>query len=305
MHRDLTPTNILLVKKPNGSAQVKVLNFGPAGAGKTGKAEEFGQPANRGWDVAPQLAGMRATSGTVSYMSPEQARGEQLDARSDLFSLGAVMYEMATGKLPFRGNTSALVFVQLLGQMTPDPVRSLNLRIPAPLEQVIMKLLAKNPRARFQSATELIDELQDLAEQRSGWLARVKTRMLAASTANDGSATPGRTSIAGRPRMSFPAAAPYAGRFGLHRAGGAANECAEESARESGEASEEIGTGTKRGFAGLRPVVRGPAVPGAEKTEPSRQEATAAGRTRHAWWWAALVIALALALFILLGGLVA
>ena len=165
VHRDVKPANIFLMKKPNGFPQAKVLDFGLA------KVDQY---ANEERDFVSNLTSMGATVGTVSYMSPEQARGEKLDARSDLFSLGVVMYEMATGQLPFRGNTSALVFVQLLGQMAPEPIRKLNGQIPADLEQVIMKLLAKSARARFQSATELTDELQELAEQRSGWLTRLK-----------------------------------------------------------------------------------------------------------------------------------
>ena len=147
VHRDVKPANIFLVKKPNGSAQAKVLDFGLA------KIEQY---ASEERDFASHLTSMGATVGTVSYMSPEQARGEKLDARSDLFSLGIVMYEMATGQLPFQGNTSALVFVQLLGQMAPEAVRKLNGQIPPDLDQLIMKLLSKNPRGRYQSATRAV-----------------------------------------------------------------------------------------------------------------------------------------------------
>ena len=166
IHRDVKPANIFLVKKPNGSTQAKVLDFGLA------KIERYASEDE--WEFGSQLTSMGATVGTVSYMSPEQARGEKLDARSDLFSLGIVMYEMATGQLPFHGNTSALVFVQLLGQMVPETVRKLNGQIPRDLDQLIMKLLSKNPRGRYQSATELCDELHELAEKRSGWLTRMK-----------------------------------------------------------------------------------------------------------------------------------
>jgi len=282
VHRDIKPANIFLVKKPNGSAQAKVLDFGLA---------KIEQHTNEEREFASQLTGMGATVGTVSYMSPEQARGEALDARSDLFSLGVVMYEMATGRLPFRGNTSALVFVQLLGQMTPEPVRRLNEQVPPELEQIIMKLLAKNARARFQSATELTDELQELAERRSGWLSRVKMRI--ASAPKEASARPGRISIAATPRLSFPASAPYAGQSGLHRAAGVRERSSSE--QTPGEPGDPR---APTGFSGMRPVARGPETP-----EPlvSDENVPSGERASVPWRW----IALAVTLVALLAGLLA
>jgi serine/threonine protein kinase len=142
-----------------------VLDFGLA------KVEQYASEERK---LVAHLTTMGATVGTASYMSPEQAKGEDLDARSDLFSLGIVMYEMATAQLPFQGNTSALVFVQLLAEKGPEPIRSLNGEIPADLEAVIMKLLEKDPTLRYQTASELCEELQDLADRRSGWLTRMK-----------------------------------------------------------------------------------------------------------------------------------
>jgi serine/threonine protein kinase len=114
IHRDIKPANIILVEKPGGRFQSKVLDFGLA-------KMDLGDGKEAPFD----LTSIGSTVGTVSYMSPEQARGELLDARSDLFSLGVVMYEMATGQVPFRGATSALVFVQLLSH-PPEAVRQLN-----------------------------------------------------------------------------------------------------------------------------------------------------------------------------------
>jgi serine/threonine protein kinase len=336
VHRDIKPANIFLVKKPNGSAQAKVLDFGLA------KVER--QPSEDR-HFTSNLTTMGATVGTVSYMSPEQARGEHLDARSDLFSLGVVMYEMATGQLPFRGNTSALVFVQLLGQMAPEPIRRFNGEIPAELEHVIMKLLAKSARARFQSATELTDELQELAEQRSGWLTRLKTSPVGRPVDPKGAGAgkkidkelaeggtlyqnsrprgedsngqvpmapysmgdrssgnrPVRTSIARNPRMSYPAAAPYVGQSGMQRAAqGPELRAGKNSGLIPAQQRETRGADAATGLSGMRPVARDQSASrGREGTsEPEEQAVEGDGL---AWHW----IALAIALIVLLGGLLA
>ena len=328
VHRDIKPANIFLVKKPNGTAQAKVLDFGLA------KVERYGAEEH---DFARGLTSMGATVGTVAYMSPEQARGEDLDARSDLFSLGIVMYEMATGQLPFRGNTSALVFVQLLGQMAPEPIRKLNGEIPADLEAVIMKLLSRSARARYQSATELTDELHDLAEKRSGWLPRAKTSPAepmadaqAGSKTSDSKATEkkglsrlgwgrrsgqaatesdvvtekssgsrsGRTSIASNPKVSYPAAAPYMGHSGIQRA---VREVDLEQGESSGAIPAETGQQEESrgvsGFSGMRPVAREQSGSGVRRaagdsvTEQDLPEIT--GEEKGiAWQWTALLIAL-------------
>jgi serine/threonine-protein kinase len=164
VHRDVKPGNVFLVKRPNGTTQAKILDFGLA------KMERRGLRSAREAD----LTTIGATVGTLAYMSPEQARGETLDARSDLFSLGVVMYEMATGKIPFPGATSALVFVKLLGQ-PPEPIRNLNEAIPRELERVIQRLLAKEPAARFQTAFEAeqaIRQIQERSASGAGWLRR-------------------------------------------------------------------------------------------------------------------------------------
>ena len=145
IHRDIKPANIILVNKPGGLFGTKVLDFGLA------KID-----TGYGGDSLMDLTNTGTTVGTVSYMSPEQARGESLDFRSDLFSLGVMLYEMATGRLPFQGATSALVFVQLLSH-PPDAIRPQNPLITEDLEFLILKLLDKDRNRRFQSAAELME----------------------------------------------------------------------------------------------------------------------------------------------------
>lgn len=149
VHRDIKPANIFLVPRPNGTQQVKVLDFGLA------KVEHAHREQSR---MSMGLTTVGATVGTVAYMSPEQARGEPLDARSDLFSFGAVLYEMVTGTVPFHGATSAVVFVELLSK-DPPPIRDWNKSVPRELEQIIGRLLEKDRNNRFQSAADLYKAL--------------------------------------------------------------------------------------------------------------------------------------------------
>jgi eukaryotic-like serine/threonine-protein kinase len=163
VHRDIKPANIFLVTTPNGRSQAKVLDFGLAKI----NLEVHGGWASRALDLTME----GATVGTLAYMSPEQARGESLDARSDLFSLGIVMYEMATRRVPFKGTTSAVVFMELFNH-APEPLRIWNESIPRELERVILKLLTKDRRGRFQTADELRDALTRLSGKLSSRLGR-------------------------------------------------------------------------------------------------------------------------------------
>jgi serine/threonine-protein kinase len=153
VHRDVKPANIFLVQKPNGVLQAKILDFGLAKM----PDEDAGRRAQR----SLHLTNAGATVGTLAYMSPEQARGEVLDARSDLFSLGVVMYEMATQQVPFAGATSALVSLKLLNE-PPQPLRAWNAALPRELDKIVQKLLAKERSGRFQSAHDLELALQQL-----------------------------------------------------------------------------------------------------------------------------------------------
>ena len=160
VHRDVKPGNVMAT--PEG--RVKILDFG--------LAKQNPAPGNGGATVTADLTDTGAVMGTAAYMSPEQARGEELDARTDLFSFGAVLYEMATGRAPFSGDTSAVIFEAILNRQ-PESALERNPSLPPEMDRIIRKALEKDRNLRYQDAAEMRADLERLRRDTSANVAPV------------------------------------------------------------------------------------------------------------------------------------